>query len=115
MMRGRYHWRETISISTFTTGPDKDNPMGDPVTKLTADSTRQNLQASVQSMDRRAVVEAGLDTTREWWWIRVGSEAGPITDAHRVIWSGLTLRAEAVNPGHPIPGEDLELTVTRDA
>ena len=103
-LRGRRHWTERITVLAFTGGgPDPDNPTG-----------RANLQAAVQSTDRESILKAGLETTQEHWWIRIEPGARVTQQANRIRWhsseGNTDLEITSVNA---IPGEDIELTVTR--
>lgn len=107
---GRYHWREEITIATVTRGRDPLDPLAGDVLIITPDPNRTNLPAAVQSLDRKAVIDAQLDTTREHWWIRFVNPGGEITRAGNYVqWRGHNLIPVSINPGIPIPGDDVEV------
>lgn len=116
MLPGRWHWTETVTVLVRTPGgPDPDNPMGDPLPpSSTPDPARSNVRAAVQSLDREAIIKAGLNTSEEHWWIRIGPGPRLTQQGNRVRWHSsegdVDLVIVSVNA---IPGEDIELIVTR--
>jgi hypothetical protein len=110
--RGRRYWGADITLYSVTTNAGGSDPMGDSARYLTE---LQALLASVQTLGRDAALQAGLDTTREYWWIRTIAPAHEVTrDKTRVRWRGVTMKLEHISPGVIIPGEDLELITSRD-
>lgn len=110
--RGRRYWAESITLAEVSTSAPADNPMGDPVTTITE---LESLNASVQSLGRDDIIKAQLDSTREHWWVRTITPENEVTrDQTRVKWRGILLKPIHISPGHPIPGEDLELICERD-
>ena len=105
-LRGRRHWRHTINIVEGVPG---SGPHAG-TTVWTSDPTRANLQAAVQSLDRASIIRHGLDTTTEYFWVRLDETAGPITPNDTALeFSNLFLIVTSVNH---VPGEEYELIAT---
>lgn len=114
--RGHRHWTERVTVLNYSPGgPDPNNPMGDPLPPSSVpDPARSNVRAAVQSLDREAIIQAGLNTSEEHWWIRIGPGPRLTQQGNRIRWHSsdgdVDLVVVSVNA---IPGEDAELTVTR--
>lgn len=114
-LRGRRHWNASISIGIITETIDPANPSGDKVKTLTLDPARSDMRAAVQSLDDRAINQAGLRTGREWYWVRTTPDASPIdVTSNRIIINNRVLRLDSVNPGAAIPGDDVQFNAWRD-
>jgi hypothetical protein len=116
MMRGRYHWNQRVTVlNHFAGGTNPADPMGDPLPSgWKPDPERSSVIAFIESMDRESIVRAGLDTTQEHWFIRIEPGNRLTQQGNRIRWHSaegdLDLSIVTVNA---IPGEDIELTITR--